>query len=370
MIPVVAFSLIFRFYTRLDHLNKRLQQINVSGNIIGRQLEEHKVIMEATNAISSLVSYDYCSIFKINEPTGKLKVIYHYGYDLTEKERMEFLGREFNLGEGLSGKVALEGKYKIIGDYHKQEHILPNEPKGITRLQSILSVPLIRNHKVIGVLTVGHRERDKYSNEDATLIEIIANQTAIAIKNAEKYQRAKRQSEIDELTGLFNYRHFEHELFSWFKEAQEKNEPLSLIIMDIDHFKKINDTYGHLAGNRVLHHLSTLLIKKMQRKGLISRYGGEEFTILLPNTTEKEAFLLAEEIRQEVESQSILIPTDLTKVQEHLEEIPIQVTVSMGLACYPKHADDSLSLIRHADRAMYIGAKRKGRNKVAVYSAV
>jgi diguanylate cyclase (GGDEF)-like protein len=367
MIPVVTFSLIFRFYTRLDHVNEKLRKINESGNVIGRQLEQENVIDESIKAVSKLVPYEYCTMFTLNEVGTMLEVIYHYGIDLGPEETEEHIGREFKVGQGLSGKVALQGVTKIIGR-NKKEFQFENEPENPHRLQSVLAVPLIRSNKVIGVLTIGHSEEYKYSKEDATLVEIIANQTAIALKNAEKYQLAKQRSEIDELTGLYNYRHFEHELFNQLNLAYEKNESLSLILLDIDYFKKVNDSFGHIAGNKILYILAQILLEAVGEEGFIARYGGEEFTILLPNTDEHSAYNRAEQIRKVIESSVIELEMDLAEGIERSKMISTSITVSVGLATYPVHADDTLSLIRHADRAMYVGAKRKGRNKVAVYS--
>ena len=236
-------------------------------------------------------------------------------------------------------------------------------------LGRMMAIPLRRNGQLIGILVLANKDKKKYSRKEANLVETVANQAAIALKNAEKYQNQKKKSEIDELTGLYNYRSFEHELFKQVDLARLGERTLTLILLDIDHFKKVNDTYGHLAGNKILREISQILVDEIEEVGIVARYGGEEFTILLSETCDKRGYHRAEQLRKRIESTEFEVEMDLAEDGSKNQSKKISVTASVGLATYPLHAEDALSLIRHADRAMYLGAKRNGRNKVAVYDA-
>lgn len=139
----------------------------------------------------------------------------------------------------------------------------------------------------------------------------------------------------------------------------------SLLMMDIDYFKRINDTYGHHAGNIILQNFAKLLENFVPEEAVLARYGGEEFVILLPHMTKEEAVQLGEEIRQCVEVTPFLIESDLAEAGQ--KEL-VFITVSIGVSNVPDDTDETKGLLRNADRALYIGAKQAGRNKVAEYS--
>jgi diguanylate cyclase (GGDEF)-like protein len=366
MIPIVTFSIIFRLYNRLDIVNEKLKAINETGNVMTGKLNVEHVTNEFVKAIEKLVPYQYCTVFKMDEQSKALEPIKLAGEAITPEDRKKLMSLKVEFGDGLSGQVAALRKSITIG--HQQDVLhYKDEPDFFFHQNSVLSVPLIRSDQVIGVITLSHSEHQKYTKEDATLVEILANQAAIAFKNADDYEETKRKSEIDELTGLYNYRYFEHELFEQMENAKRQNRQLSLILLDIDHFKTFNDMYGHLAGNTMLQTLAKLIKDEIGDAGLVTRYGGEEFTILLPNVDQQIAYQCAESLRQRIERTILQVEPDLEKEEQRNKKEEVHITVSLGVASYPVHADDPLSLVRHADRAMYIGAKRKGRNKVAVY---
>ena len=135
-------------------------------------------------------------------------------------------------------------------------------------------------------------------------------------------------------------------------------------MLDIDHFKQINDTYGHQAGNEILAKMATRLSDLIGTRGTLARYGGEEFVILLPDTDQQIALRIAENVRQTIANRPFTVQNELDPSLGFAE---VNITVSIGVSTAPEDADDAMSLIRHADRALYIGAKRAGRNRVAEY---
>lgn len=376
MIPIVSFSIIFKLYNRLETSNQKLKIINQTGSRMKGQLSVQQVIDDFVTAYRKLVPCDYMYVYKVNEPQKRLELIYFDGDPLHAEQRQQLFEAELRIGAGLSGLPAATGKSIRVGfesdalQFSRELGILHHRLKQ----NSILSVPLVRQEQVIGVVTISHSDTNRYSKEDLRLAEILASQAGIALRNAVKFEQAKRKSERDELTGLYNYRAFEHLLYKQVKEAQEIKKPLALVLLDIDYFKKVNDQYGHLEGNHVLYLLAKQLKQTLPDQGIVTRYGGEEFTVLLPDTDQEKAMLWAEKIRSTVEGLTIpLHQKQDTFLQDTLikeaKSFPkgIQVTVSIGVAVYPEHAQDALSLVRYADRAMYTGAKQKGRNRVAVY---
>jgi diguanylate cyclase (GGDEF)-like protein len=232
--------------------------------------------------------------------------------------------------------------------------------------ESILGVPILRSKKVIGVLLLASKRRRAFEKFQLMIIDILCSHFAVAIENAKHYELTKMQSEHCSLTKLYNYRYFENLLTEEFERLMQfERKQLSLIILDIDHFKAVNDTYGHQSGNEILFELASRLSKLVGGRGTVARYGGEEFVVLLPDTPKEEAYQMAEQIRQMISNWPFTIKQslDLEKTQK------VMITASIGVATAPEDAEDALALIRHADRALYVGAKRAGRNRVAEYSS-
>ncbi|PWK15658.1 sensor domain-containing diguanylate cyclase [Tumebacillus permanentifrigoris] len=203
------------------------------------------------------------------------------------------------------------------------------------------------------------------SNEfDATTLDavsILANQLSVSYHNAMRYENVEKQSLYDELTQLPNHRYGEKRLSEEIQRL-DGQAPLSLLLIDLDHFKKINDTYGHVAGNKVLQTVSRTFEAVLGAHDFVARYGGEEFIAVLPGSDSARALEVGEQIRAHVGALQIPVPT----MEGDL--VTIQLTVSIGIATCPDDAADGLQLLRFADRAMYVGAKRAGRNRVALYS--
>ncbi len=192
---------------------------------------------------------------------------------------------------------------------------------------------------------------------DATAI--LANQLTVSYRNAMRYASMEKQSLYDEMTQLPNHRFLERRLSE--EMMRMTDAPLSLLLIDLDHFKQINDRYGHLAGNTVLERTARLFEDSVRKSDFVARYGGEEFLILLPGADSRAACRIAETIRQNISAQPFAVST------LEGEQKTIRLTVSIGVATYPDDAVDDQQLLRYADRAMYYGAKRAGRNRVSAY---
>lgn len=357
-IPIIIVSFIFKLVNDIDIKNDQMHIIHRITKNFTSELDLDKSLDELINAVSKLILYDTCYVFKLNEAKDVLTPLrFHSKHPHDNEEMMAF---EFSTDLGLSGQVAHSGKSEYVTNVIEKT---PGIPQILTKNKSVLSVPLKVNDKVIGVITLGSHKETGFTQKDLTVVEILASYAATAINNAKKFHQTEKQAYVDELTGLYNYRGFEVQINELIKRADEQKGTLSLLILDIDHFKQINDQFGHVMGNNILQRLAVILTENIRSQDIVCRYGGEEFIVILPFTNEEAALKIAERIRETIASTPFKITNDLTDKQE----IFVRITVSMGVAIYPKHAEDTLTLIRNADRAMYLGAKQAGRNKVARY---
>lgn len=273
---------------------------------------------------------------------------------------------KFRIGEGLPGWVVQRQRALIVPLITEDTLTgLPGASYELTqmhRFRSFLGIPLQVREKVIGVLNVYTPEMRVFSENEINLLQSFANQAAIAIENARLYEAEQKNRLIQEklaitdgLTEVYNHRYLQDFLSKEFERARRYTRPLSFIMIDIDHFKSINDTYGHEIGDLVLKEIAKLLVLSVRETDLVARYGGEEFVIVLPETSKERAFNLAERLRIRVEKTGI-----------HTPKGDICLTISMGISFlngtdYPTKD----TLIKAADEALY-KAKRNGRNRVEI----
>ncbi len=219
-------------------------------------------------------------------------------------------------------------------------------------LISIAASPLMTENKVLGVLRISSRKANQFTSDDLRLLDLISDLGAAVLRNRLLYRKTEELSIHDSLTGLYLYRYFQGRLTEEIHRAQMNHKVFSIILLDIDFFKRYNDEYGHSAGDLVLKNIAGLMQDCVSPVDLTARYGGEEFIILLPNKSKEEAMATAERIRISIARNRI-----------SLRRIESSVTASMGVACYPKAGFTAEELIRTADQNLY-EAKRSGRNRV------
>jgi len=227
------------------------------------------------------------------------------------------------------------------------------EKQHVRPISSLISSPLISEHKFLGVLRIDSSSPEAYSQDDLRFLTTICDLGAVALENAQLFQRTKDLAIHDELTRLYTKGYFLDRLGEECKRGLRQDTTFSLLMLDIDYFKDYNDKFGHTSGDIVLKSLSGNITNSLKDfSPIISRFGGEEFCIILPSRDKKSAFKIADELRQKIEKANII----LRKHETH-------VTVSIGLACFPQDSTEADELIRKADKAMY-EAKNKGRNQV------
>lgn len=265
-------------------------------------------------------------------------------------------GQRIPAGLGICGAVFHCGIPLVINDVTKDDRYI----QGVAGAHSELAVPLVWEGRVLGVLNVESHQVNAYSETDLDLLTTVAEQAAATIGNARLHQETHHLVITDQQTGLFNYRHFQEQLAAAVREAQLMATPTSLLMVDLDFFKRCNDTYGHPTGDAVLQQLARVLRESCRADDQVFRYGGEEFTIILPGTADADALGVAERIRERVGQHAFV-----TRSGRRLD---FPITVSIGVASYPRDGLSEVNLLIAADTAMY-AAKAGGRNRVVSAAA-
>ena len=216
---------------------------------------------------------------------------------------------------------------------------------------SYVHIPLTAQKKVIGILTLCQHQSPSFVRDAQAILDLVQNQVTIVVDNARLYEATRQLAITDGLTKIYNHRFFQELFEKEFTRSDRYNTVFSLIMLDIDHFKRVNDTYGHLCGDEILKGIAALVKSCLRSMDVVARYGGEEFAVLLPETGGFEALQTAERIRRAVESTTFMGT-----------EQGLNVTVSLGVATYPSaNVTDRADVIAKADGALY-EAKENGRN--------
>jgi diguanylate cyclase (GGDEF)-like protein len=255
--------------------------------------------------------------------------------------------RSFKPGEGIAGRVFLSAQPMIVNNIREDSLFIQSETSYV---RSIACIPMVVYNDVIGVINVTNKKNGKeFTGQDIKMLKAVADQAAVAVNKAQLWDMAV----TDSLTGLYVRRYFMVKLQEEIHRADRYGKILSVIMVDLDRFKHINDTYGHDAGDRALKGISQFLQKNIRDVDTIARYGGEEFVMLIPDADKEAAFRLAERLREEL-------------ARINLGNLP-PITASLGIATYPADGTDMDDLIKKADAAMY-DAKKAGRNKSVKFS--
>jgi len=218
-------------------------------------------------------------------------------------------------------------------------------------LGALKVVPLKAGVTALGALVLGARSRGAYPRDVVLQLEVVAMQAGQSIERARLFDRTERLATTDGLTGLQNHRTFQERLDAQLAQAERYGKRTSLLLCDVDHFKSVNDTYGHPVGDAVLRGIARILQKEARNTDVVARYGGEEFAIVMPETDTGGAMVIAERIRERVAAFVFETPQG-----------PLQVTISLGVATFPDDCKTKAELVERSDGCLY-HAKRHGRNK-------
>ena len=255
---------------------------------------------------------------------------------------------------GLTHEILERGEVFIVDDTARADFF--TNPLAIEEgIRSLIAVPLKIHKRTIGVLYLDDFKSREFDAEKLELLSVLSSFATMSIDHARLYARTLQLACTDGLTGLYNHRQFKKTFIEEVARAKRYSKPLAVILLDVDDFKKFNDTYGHPNGDIVLQEMAVMLKELLRDCDSLFRYGGEEFVTLLPETPLAEAVKVAERIRIFVETESPRFLTGITKTHG--------ITVSVGVAALPDHGADTQSLLQKVDDLMY-QAKKDGKNKV------
>lgn len=356
-IPFFFIIIVSRLYNRTEKINKDLQLVGAIGHELSQGLTEAQVIDQFVENVSEMIQADYTYLF--DHQNDWLELIRSWENHRFIKPEMSQLHLKHQLANFI-----LTSQQSVIYNEKKEWLGLANEQVN-ANVQSVLAIPFSRNQKIEGILLAYSTKKHAFKEYQLKIADVFSSYFTVSIEKARNMQETIQQSERCGLTKLYNYIYLEEYLEYEEKRLEQNNiDCLTVIMIDIDYFKQVNDTYGHESGNAVLVEFAKILDEHTPKEGIVGRYGGEEFIFILPNRTKSQALQMAEKLRLEIENHPFPIKPDLG---ESNESIDISITVSIGLSSIPDDTDEVKTLVRNADRALYLGAKRAGRNRVASY---
>jgi diguanylate cyclase (GGDEF)-like protein len=335
-----------RLYSLEELRRKQLEAINAIARQATAVLERDELLRKVCSLILQSFPVDHVAL-TLRE--GDKLVVYAHEGKLTPAMP---IGETMSVNDGLSGRALASGKAVVVRDVAADTDYLP----GFTETRSEMVLPLISFGEKLGALVLESVQPDAFQAADVQPLESVADIVATAIQNANYFEKVKALAYVDGLTGVYNRRFFEQRIAEELERADRYKNTLSVLMVDIDHFKKLNDEFGHLLGDEVLRQVSAIFTAQLRKADLVCRYGGEEFAILVPETSGENAMGVADKLRRMVETHPF-------------PGVPRPVTISLGVAEFPAQGTTRDEVVKAADTALY-ASKQAGRNRVTAATAV
>jgi diguanylate cyclase (GGDEF)-like protein len=318
---------------------------------LGAAIGEADVLEAGVRSAREFAQFDFAAVTVYD---AKTRV--HEIRAVSGEEGGELVGARFQHNNGLVAMV-VQNLHPLPwrGEYDPEQQVLFTKRLAPPKMPSILVLPLSVHDRPLGTLVLGARRRGAFGAEERPLLEILARHVAVSLANARMVKKLEEMATTDGMTGLLNKRAMLDMAAQKIAAAARFDRKLSVIITDIDHFKKVNDTWGHDVGDQVIRGLGELLRRAKRQTDSVARFGGEEFVLVCEETDDRGALLLAERVRTELEQTTFRTPNGA-----------VQVTCSLGIASFPEAGRDWESLFKAADEALYV-SKRSGRNRATVW---
>jgi diguanylate cyclase (GGDEF)-like protein len=332
-----------RLFTEEQRRARHLAFLNSISKMAISSEDAEQMMADIVREIQKNFRYDHIGIGIMDYAAKDIEIKAEAG------STSQTLGRRIAVGSGVLGKVARTGVSALV------QNAGPGHLAGVLpESQAVLCLPIRYGESLLGVLNIESRDENAFAPQDVLILNTLADLLATALHNSFVFQRLQQQSITDGLTGIKTRRFFWEALSSEWKRAARSGRPFSVVLIDLDKFKEVNDSLGHLEGDLVLARVGRLLEQKCRQSNVVARYGGDEFIILMPETGIEQAQVLAERLR-------LWLATD-PMLEEH------HITGSFGVASFPVHAFSMEDLIRVADAGMYV-AKHAGGNQVSTTDA-
>ena len=329
-----------------------LQTLNEVVQAINSSLKPKEILNTIMEKAAELIKAEGWSVLLLDEATNELVFEAASG-----KAGKKLLGMRLTIGQGVAGWVARYGKSLIVPDVTKDPRFYSGvDKKTKFTTKSVLCVPMKSSDRIIGVVEVVNKVGgEPFTQDDFEIFENVVAHLTIALEKATMYRKMEEASQIDDLTKLYNTRYCNQYLDNFLLERKETRGIISLIFLDIDFFKLVDDNFGHLVGSETLKIVGERMSEVVRKNDVIVRYGGDEYIVLLPNTDKKTAAIIAERIRKAISREPFYA----------FGNKKFNINVTLGVATFPDDAKTRDELVGKADRAMYEG-KMSGRNKVVL----
>ncbi|HDL17703.1 MAG TPA: sensor domain-containing diguanylate cyclase [Bacteroidetes bacterium] len=353
------------FQNRLSELQKKYNEVEISNRSLSSKLSELFILYNLTRILTT--TFDLKKVFKNIFSLFQESLTVEYNSIILEDSFARDLDLNKIYGSAKQGKKNIiypvesihekivKKKSFILRPIVNQEEIVPDKETSVHFPLQLLGFPLIiSSKKIIGSLSFFREEGNSFQPDEIEFLQRVADEVSNILDKIYLFYQTKEDTFRDHLTGVYNRRYFNQRLDMEIKRAERYKRSFSMLMIDIDDFKLVNDTYGHITGDEILKELTKILKKNLRNSDILSRFGGEEFVALLPETNSQNAFLTGEKLRTEVENK-LIIPEDHKK----------NVTISIGVANYPVDAYSAEKLVDKADRRLY-QAKNKGKNSTVM----
>jgi diguanylate cyclase (GGDEF)-like protein len=330
---------------------KQLLSCMELGKALTSELQSERLFSRILQKVSELLPAENWSLLLLDEASGELR--FEVSVDLDPKVVKDV---RLSLGQGIAGKVALDQKPLIVEDIRNCQFFYDGvDKRSGCETRSVVCVPLIFAGKTLGVIEVVNPR--ELQDNSLPLLSIIADYAAIAVENMRRYREIRNLAVRDNLTGLYNSRYLYRALQDLVADAEGSGEPFSLVFMDLDNFKSVVDTHGHLKGSQTLQEVAGTIQECLEEPAFAVAYGGDEFVVVLKGFSKEKAFQKAEEIRTRMRKTRYLSSQGQC----------VMVTASFGTATYPDDATDVKTLLGLADNAMF-GVKGTGKDAIRAAS--
>src|SRR5277367_2191207 len=329
-----------RLFTEEQRRARHLAFLNNISKMAISSEDAEQMMADIVREIQKNFHYDHIGIGIMDYATKDIEIKAEAG------TTSQSIGRRIPVGSGVLGKVARTGVSALV------QNAGPGQLAGVLpESRAVLCLPISYGETLLGVLNIESRDENAFAPQDVLILNTLADLLATALHNSFVFRKLQQQSITDGLTGIKTRRFFWEALSSEWKRASRSGRPFSVVLIDLDKFKEVNDTLGHLEGDLVLARVGRLLEQKCRQSNVVARYGGDEFIILMPETGIEQAQVLAERLR-------LWLATD-PMLEEH------HITGSFGVASFPVHGFTAEEIIRVADAGMYV-SKHAGGDRVSI----